>query len=132
MIGALTLDGLTAMMTIEGGTSGDVFAAYVEHVLVPVLEPGQIVVMDNLGAHKDLRIRPLIEGAGAKVCYLPPYSPDLNPIELAWSKLKNLLRVLKARTREELDHCIAIAMKAIDAADAEGWFRHCGYRHQPR
>ncbi len=118
------------MMTIEGGTSGDVFVAYVEQVLVPTLRPGQIVVLDNLGAHKDLRVRPLIEAAGAFVRYLPPYSPELNPIELAWSKLKTLLKVFKARTREELDRCISWAMGALSEADCRGWFKHCGYRHQ--
>lgn len=127
MIGALTLDGLTAMMTVEGGTSGDVFVAYVEHVLLPELRPGDIVVMDNLGAHKDVRVRPLIESVGAFVKYLPPYSPDLNPIEMAWSKVKQFLRTAKARSREGLDNALRWAMDITTEADAHGWFNECGY-----
>lgn len=127
MIGALTLDGLTAMMTVEGGTSGDVFVAYVKHVLLPELRPGDIVVMDNLGAHKDVRVRPLIESAGAFVKYLPPYSPDLNPIEMAWSKVKQFLRTAKARSREALETALRWAMDITTASDAEGWFNECGY-----
>jgi hypothetical protein len=88
MIAALSVAGLHSMMTIEGGTSAEVFVTWVENVLVPDLWKGAIVVMDNLGAHKDVRVRALIEAAGAKVAYLPPYSPDLNPIELAWTKVK--------------------------------------------
>ena len=131
IIGALTVDGLTAVMTLEGGTSGDVFAAYVEKVLLPELLPGDLVVMDNLGAHKDVRIRPLIESAGARVVYQPPYSPDLNPIELAWSKLKWWLRMAKARTHEALDTAIAMALEGvITSEDAVAWFRHCGYGAQ--
>lgn len=127
MIGALTLNGLTAMMTIEGGTDADVFEAYVAHFLVPELRPGDIVVLDNLGAHRTKRVRELIEAAGARLWFTPPYSPEFNPIELAWSKLKAFLRTAKARSREALDNAIALAMELITAKDARGWFRHCGF-----
>ncbi len=127
MIGALTLDGLTAMMTIEGGTDADVFEAYVEHFLVPELSPGDIVVLDNLGAHRTQRVRDLVEAAGARLWFTPPYSPDLNPIELAWAKLKRFLKTAKARTREALDAATAMAMDLITPNDAQAWFRHCGF-----
>ena len=128
VIGALTVDGLTAVMTIEGGTTGDVFVTYVEKVLLPQLLPGDIVVLDNLPAHKDGRVRPLIESVRAHLVYQPAYSPDFNPIELAWSKLKWWLRTAKARTHAALDEAIAAAMKtAITADDAFAWFAHCGY-----
>jgi transposase len=130
MIGALTLDGLTAMMTIEGGTDADVFEAYVEHFLVPELSHGDIVVLDNLGAHRTRRVRELVEAAGARIWFTPPYSPDLNPIELAWSKLKAFLKTAKARTRDALDTAIAMAMDLITPKDAKGWYRHCGFRQQ--
>lgn len=128
VIGALTCDGLTAVMTTEGGTSGDVFAAYVEKVLLPELLPGDVVVMDNLAAHKDARVRELIESVRAHLVFQPAYSPDLNPIELAWSKLKWWLRAKKARTHAALDEAIATAMDSvITASDALAWFKHCGY-----
>ena len=127
MLGALGLDGMRAMMTIEGATDADVFGAFVTHVLVPTLKPGDIVVMDNVGAHKPLWIRQLIEAAGAAVVFLPPYSPDLNPIEECWSKLKGILKSLAARTREALDAAIAQAMKLISTDDILGWFTHAGY-----
>lgn len=130
IIGALTSDGLGAMMTIEGGTSGDVFVAYVEKVLVPELREGDLVVMDNLGAHKDVRVRPLIEEVGANVVYLPPYSPDLNPIELAWTKVKRWLRTARARTRDKLDEALGGVSDPVTPTDALAWFRHCGYPAQ--
>lgn len=127
MIGALTLDGLTAMMTVEGGTDADVFEAYVEHVLVPELQLGDIVMLDNLGAHKTRRVRDLVEAAGARLWFTPPYSPEFNPIELAWSKLKAFLKTAKARTRQALDTAIAMAMDLITPGDAQAWFRHSGF-----
>jgi transposase len=130
MLAALFSTGLKAMMTIEGGTTAEVFLAYITHVLVPKLKPGNIVVMDNLGAHKVKGVRQAIEAVGASVLYLPPYSFDFNPIELAWSKLKELLRTAEARTREDLDHEIAAAMNLITRKDTLAWFRHCGYRYQ--
>ncbi len=128
IIGALTCDGLTAVMTVEGGTSADVFVTYVEKVLLPQLLPGDVVVMDNLKAHKDARVRELIESVRARVIYQPAYSPEFNPIELAWSKLKWWLRTMKARTHEALDAAVAAAIDSIiTAEDAIGWFKHCGY-----
>ena len=126
MIAALTTDGLVAPMTIEGGTSADVFVAYVQQILYPELKKGDLVLIDNLGAHKDKRVRAAIEKAGARLAFLPPYSPDLNPIELAWSKVKAILKQAKARTRLELDRAFAAAMDAISSSDATGWFQHCG------
>ena len=127
LLGAITIDGLLATMTIESPTDGEVFSAYLEQVLCPRLHPGQIVVMDNLSAHKHPQVRRLIEQTGAHLLYLPPYSPDLNPIEKAWAKLKQLLRAAKARTKEALDQAIAEALKLISADNAKAWFRHCKY-----
>lgn len=127
MIGAMSLSGLVAVMTIDMATDGDIFKAYLEQVLVPALRPGQVVVMDNLSAHKVVGVRDLIESAGARLEYLPAYSPDLNPIEPCWSKLKALLRKAAARSYEALDHAISEALAVITASDAHGWFKHCGY-----
>ncbi len=127
LIGALSLRGLEAVMTVEGATDGDVFRAYVEQVLGPTLVPGDIVFMDNLRAHKVAGIREAIESRGARVQYLPPYSPDLSPIEPCWSKVKIALRKAKARTREALDSAVAHVLTTITAADAQHWFAHCGY-----
>jgi transposase len=110
------------------GTDADVFEAFVEQVLARKLRPGDIVVLDNVGAHKPERIRELVRERGATILFLPPYSPDLNPIELAWSKLKAALKDFGARTREALDAAIRRAMDLICAEDAAAWFTHCGYR----
>lgn len=128
LIAALTLDGLGAAFALEGGVDGDAFEVYVREVLVPVLSPGDVVVWDNLGAHKDSRARALVEGRGCEVVFLPAYSPDLTPVELAFSKVKALLRRAGARTREALLEAIARALDAVTAKDAAGWFRHCGYQ----
>lgn len=127
MLGALTLEGLEAMMTIEGGTSGAVFLRFVREHLVPILRPGDLVVMDNLGAHHATGVRTAIQAAGADVLYMPPYSPDLNPIELCWSKVKAALRKIGARTVKALTAAVALASHAVTPRDAEGWFIHCGY-----
>jgi transposase len=127
MLGAMSLGGMVAAMTIESATDGDVFLAYLEQVLCPKLKPGDVVVMDNLSAHKVAGVRELIEARGAELLYLPPYSPDLNPIEQAWSKLKQLLRGAKARTTEALEQAIAQALATLTAANASAWFAHCGY-----
>ena len=126
-LGALSLRGLEAAMTIAAPTDGEVFTAYVEQVLCPKLEAGDTVVLDNLSAHKVGGIRQLIEGCGAQLLYLPPYSPDLNPIEQAWSKFKQFLRAAKARTTEALEQAVSEALKTITADNAVAWFRHCGY-----
>jgi transposase len=127
VIGALTIEGLTAVMTVEGATDREVFEAYVERVLVGALKPGDIVVLDNLGAHRNERVKQLIESAGAQMKMLPPYSPDMSPIEECWSKLKQILRSKAARTRIVLEHAIKEAIAAISKLDAIGWFKHCGY-----
>ena len=127
ILGALSCTGLVAVMSVEGATDAAVFRAYVEQVLVPTLAAGDIVVMDNLSSHKVSGIREAIEGAGADLLYLPPYSPDYSPIENCWSKLKANLRKTKARTRESLDEALKHAIESITATDAEHWFKHCGY-----
>jgi transposase len=127
VLGALSCDGMEAVMTVEGATDKAVFGAYVQKVLVPTLVPGDIVVMDNLGVHKVRGIREAIEAAGASLLYLPPYSPECSPIENCWSKLKTFLRAAKARTREALDAALVRALDTISASDARGWFAHCGY-----
>ena len=127
MLAAIRWDGSTACMTIDGATDADVFHAYVGQVLVPTLRRGDIVVMDNLSAHKDERIEALIEAVGAEVRYLPPYSPDFNPIEKMWSKVKQLLRSAEARTLPELQQAVAAALEKVTAKDARGWWVSCGY-----
>jgi transposase len=128
LIGALRLSGMVAPMTVEAATDGEVFLAYVEHFLCPALRPGNVVVMDNLSAHKVDGVRALIETAGAQLLYLPPYSPDLNPIEKAWSKIKQILRAIKARSTETLDRAITEALLLITADNAKAWFRLCTLR----
>jgi len=130
MIGALDVKGVRAMMTIEGATDAEVFEPFLERFLLRKLKPGDIVVLDNVGAHKTAEVRRLIRSAGARVLHLPPYSPDRNPIELAWSKLKGLLRDFGARTRDALDDAIRRAMDLIDGQDAAAWFADCGYSGQ--
>ena len=126
-LGTMSLRGMEAVMTVASATDGDVFHAYVEQVLCVTLQAGDVVVMDNLSAHKVAGIRELMAARGAQLVYLPPYSPDLNPIEQAWSKFKQFLRTAKARTAEALDQAITEALKTITADNAQAWFRHCGY-----
>jgi transposase len=126
-LGALSLRGIGPTLTIESATDGEVFSAYVEQVLGPTLTPGDVVVMDNLSAHKVAGIRELLQARGAHLLYLPPYSPDLNPIEQAWSKFKQFLRAAKARSQEALDQAVTQALKTITPDNAAAWFRHCGY-----
>ena len=127
IIGALWARGLSALMTVDGATDGDIFRVYVGEVLCPTLGRGDIVVMDNLRAHKVSGIREAIEGRGAKLIYLPPYSPDLSPIERCWSKVKTELRAIGARTRGALERAIKKALSTITVSDALAWFAHCGY-----
>jgi hypothetical protein len=119
ILGALSLRGWVATMTIEEPTDGDIFLAYV-------------VIMDNLSAHKVAGVRELILAAGAELLYLPPYSPDLNPIEKAWAKLKQFLRALRARTAEALEQAVAQALPCITPDNAQAWFRHCGVDYTPQ
>lgn len=127
MISSVRLDGTSACMAIEGATNAEVFQAYVREVLIPSLRVGDIVIMDNLGAHKNDQTLALITRAGAEVRFLPAYSPDLNPIEMMWSKVKSLLRKTQARTDQDLLVAIAAALSAVTAQDALGWFAACGY-----
>lgn len=127
MLAAIGLGGLQAPMTVNGAVDGAVFLAYVREVLCPTLSAGDIVVMDNLKAHKVAGVAEAIEAAGARVEYLPPYSPDMNPIEKCWSKVKTYLRKAKARTREALEAALKQALLTITEADARAWFAHCGY-----
>ena len=127
ILGAMSTRGMIATMTIEEATDTDIFLAYLDHVLCPQLRPGDVVVMDNLSSHKVKGVRERIEAAGAELLYLPPYSPDMNPIEKAWSKLKLLLRTAKARTREVLDQAITDLLPQITPENAQAWFRFSGY-----
>lgn len=127
MLGALSVHGLQAVMTVDGGTDAEVFRTYVKRVLGPTLAPGDIVVMDNLRAHKVVGVQQSIARRGARLLYLPPYSPDLSPIEPCWSKVKAGLRKAKARFREALDSAITDVLATVTGADAHGWFQHCGY-----
>jgi transposase len=130
VLAALGEHGLQAVMTVEGATDAEVFRAYVKHVLGPSLSPGDIVVLDNLGAHKAVGIQQMLARRRARLLDLPPYSPDLAPIEPCWSKVKTHLRQAKARTRQALDSAITDALATVTDADARGWFRHCGYALQ--
>lgn len=123
-----TTKGMGPSVAVEGATTRAVFEAYVEQALAPSLREGQIVVMDNLSAHKGGRVRELIEGRGCELLYLPAYSPDMNPIEEAFSKVKGLLRKAEARTREALVEAMGMALSAVSARDARGFFEHSGYR----
>ena len=128
LLASMTSAGMGPCLAVVGGTTKAVFGAYVERVLAPALRPGQIVVMDNLAAHKGEEVRELIEGRGCELLFLPPYSPDYNPIEEAFSKIKGLLRKAEARTREALIEAMGVAISAVTDRDAQGFFEHCGYR----
>jgi transposase len=127
MISSIRLDGTTACMAIGAATDADIFHCYVEQILVPTLRRGDLVVMDNLAPHKSEPTLELIRAAGAEVLFLPAYSPDLNPIEKMWSKVKQSLRSAEARTEEELHHAIATALAKVTPQDAAHWFASCGY-----
>lgn len=127
IIASLSLLGMGETMVVEGATNTVVFEAYIERVLAPSLEPGQIVILDNLSAHKSQRARQLVEARGARLWFLPAYSPDYSPIENAFSKLKGSLRKASARTKEALQTAISEGLTTITSADAHGYFRHCGY-----
>lgn len=127
ILGTLSCYGMDAVMTVEGAVDATVFRAYIHHVLVPTLRPGDIVVMDNLSVHKVRDIEGMIADTGAQLIYLPPYSPDWSPIEPCWSKIKTRLRGMKARTREALDQALSKVVSKISNSNARGWFAHCGY-----
>jgi transposase len=127
LLASMGSEGIGPSMAVEGSTTKEVFEAYIEHFLAPTLEQGQVVVMDNLSAHKGQRVRKLIEDRGCQLLYLPPYSPDFNPIEEAFSKVKRLLRLIGARTKKALVEAMGKALDAVSAQDAKGFFAHCGY-----
>ena len=130
LIVALTPDGLGALLSVDGGVNGDVFAAYLDQVLGPTLRPGDVVVLDSLSVHKVAGLNEIAQKYGVRLRYLPPYSPDFNPIELAFSKLKTWLRTTKARTRGAFEEAILAAAAWITEQDAKNWFDHCGYHVQ--
>lgn len=130
VIGAVTVDGVLGTLMLPGSTDGPAFATFVTRVLVPKLRPGQLVVWDGLGAHRQVAVRDAIEAAGATVWFLPPYSPDFSPIELCWSKVKGLVRTAAARTRDALIAAVGAALARITRDDLVAWFRHCGFCHR--
>ena len=127
LLASMSAEGMGACLAVEGSTTREVFEAYLEHVLAPSLKPGQVVVMDNLTAHKGERVKELIEGRGCELIYLPPYSPDFNPIEEAFSKITGFLRRIGARTKEALVKAIGEALDAVTPKDARDFFAHSGY-----
>lgn len=130
LLASMSLEGMGPCLAVEGATTATIFEAYIEKVLAPSLRRGQMVVVDNLSAHKGERVRKLIEEKGCQLLFLPPYSPDFNPIEEAFSKIKGLLRKAQARTRSALIEALGVAISAVTARDARGFFEHGGY-HLP-
>jgi transposase len=128
LIGALAFDGLRASFTVDAATDTDIFRAFLEQALVPALRPGDVVIWDNLPAHKAPDLKASWAAAQATLLPLPPYAPDFNPIEQCWSKVKAFLRAAEARTAETLPQAMATAFAAVTASDARGWFQHCGYQ----
>ncbi len=128
LLASMGVEGMGPCLAVVGSATKAVFESYVERVLAPSLSPGRVVVMDNLAAHKGERVRELVEARGCELLFLPPYSPDLNPIEEAFSKVKGLLRKAEARSREVLIEALGRALDAVTAQDARGFFGHCGYR----
>lgn len=127
LLAAMSREGITAAMTMTGANDGTVWTLFARQILAPSLRPGQIVIWDNLGVHKNQAVRQLIEAQGCQVRFLPPYSPDFSPIEQAFSKLKTALRQAGARSRPDLEAAIAAGLATITPHDADAWFRHCGY-----
>ncbi len=130
VLGAIGMDGLIAAMSVEAATDGAIFAAYLEQVLLPALrsrKPDAVLVMDNLRAHKTAQVQAVLDGSGFAYRYLPAYSPDLNPIEPGWAKVKSRLRCVAARTVAALEQALGPALDSITTEDATGYFRHCGY-----
>ncbi len=131
VIGALGLNEMVTALSIEGAVNGHVFSVFIKEMLVPKLKSGQIVLMDNLSAHKVDGIQEAIEVKGAKLQYFPSYSPDFSPIEECWSKIKEILRKIAARTKVALDEALTVAFNAVTNNDIKGWFKHCGYCTEP-
>ena len=130
LIAALGISGMRCSTVVDGAVNGDVFEAFVEQVLVPELRRGDVVVMDNLSSHKRARVRELIESAGARLLFLPPYSPDLNPIEMIFAKVKQLLRSIKTRTQDALWQAMQSVLDKVTPSDASNCYKHCGYTLQ--
>jgi transposase len=128
LLASMSAEGMGPSLAVEGSTTREVFETYLERVLAPSLKAGQVVVMDNLSSHKGFRVKELVEERGCEILYLPPYSPDLNPIEEAFAKIKALLRRAGARTREALIEAMGRALDAVTASDTQGFFEHRGYR----
>jgi transposase len=128
LISSLSVNGAAATMSIEGAVDTEVFDAYVERVLRPTIKAGDVLVLDNLTAHRASRVETVAQECGARVIWLSPYSPDFSPIEMMWSKIKTAMRSAKARTREELERALKAALKLITESDCLGWFTHCGYQ----
>lgn len=127
MIGAMSLDGFRGFMNIDSGTSKEVFIAFIKEILSPNIKKGDIVVMDNLAAHKNIEVKEIIEKCGGKVVYIPPYSPEFNPIEKAWAKIKDILRRQDTENEEKFDNAVEFAIKSISTSDIAGWIKHSGY-----
>lgn len=127
LVSTIGVRGLQAPWLLKGALNGDAFEAYVTYVLAPILRPGDIVVLDNAAAHKMKAARQAVEACGARWAFLPPYSPDLNPIELCWSKVKGILRGAKARTVDELLDAVKLALQSISQSDILHFMQHCGY-----
>ena len=127
MISSMRLDGTTASMTVDSATDGDVFETYARTTLAPTPRPGDIVILDNLAAHKRAKVAEIVHARGARIMFLPPYSPDLNPIEKMWSKIKSILRSLEPRTIEELHAAITYAFSKVTPEDTRSFFESCGY-----
>jgi len=127
LLSAVGLRGILTTLALDGAMDGQVFRAFVEQFLAPELRPGDVVIMDNLASHYVDGVRQAIEAVGAQLIYLPPYSPDLSPIELCWSKVKAYIKAQAARTRERLEKALIEALDRVSASDLAGWFKHCGY-----
>lgn len=132
LLAALTPEGIGPAATLDGGVTGAAFAAYAAQVLAPVLRPGQVVILDNLSAHKNAKARTAIEATGARLLFLPTDSPDFNPIELAFSTIKEALRAAAARSADDLLAATAAAIDAVSASDARGFYHHCGFTLPPQ
>jgi transposase len=128
LLGALSLAGLAASMTVEGSPDTDIFLTSVQEILCPCLHPGQVVILDHLKPHKVDEVREAIESVGARIASLPPYSPDFSPLEECWSKVKASIRAKAARTYEALDRALTQAFNSITSNAVQGWFAHCGYK----
>jgi len=132
LIGAIGFRNVRCMFSVEGTVNGDVFEVFARQILGPKLRKGDVVIWDNLPAHKMVRVRQVVESFGARVQLLPPYSPDLNPIELLWSKLKEVIRSFAPKTKRAFNRALDAALESINVQDLIGWFRHCGYSAQTR